>query len=287
MKHVVLRPRAIKPDVEWSRITANPPPLPTVVLVLLVLAISIASPESSSASAGGAAGEKIRQNPPDGLLYLWIPAGQFVMGCSPGDEECFNEEKPAHHVTISKGFWMGQTEVTVRAYKRFAGISENEPPLEANSAAYHHQLDMPVVNVTWDEADEYCKWAGGRLPTEAEWEYAARGGDKQARYSQLDEIAWYQKNSVNATHKVAQKIPNGFGLFDVLGNAWEWVGDWYDGRYYSRSPDVDPAGPQSGTMHVLRGGSWISTPNLLRVSDRGRSKAELRFNYFGYRCVLE
>ena len=112
-------------------------------------------------------------------------------------------------------------------------------------------------------------------------------GSGQARYGELDQIAWYQKNSGNTSHEVSQKQPNAFGLVDVLGNTWEWVNDWYDGTYYSRSPEKDPTGPEKGTMHVLRGGSWINTANLLRVSDRGRSTADLRFNYFGMRCVLD
>ncbi len=210
------------------------------------------------------------------------------MGCSPGDRECFSEELPPHHVTISKGFWMGQTEITVRAYELFAGIGQtngqNASKMSANPG--EDDLAMPAVDLTWDDAHDYCAWAGGRLPSEAEWEYAARGGSAQPRYGELDQIAWYQKNSNNSAHGVAKKRGNGFGLFDMLGNAWEWTNDWYEGTFYSNSPEVDPKGPPTGTMHVLRGGSWMNTSNLLRVSDRGRSNGDLRFNYFGVRCVL-
>jgi formylglycine-generating enzyme required for sulfatase activity len=227
-----------------------------------------------------------RRNPRDGLFYQWIPPGSFLMGCSAGDHECFREEMPPHSVTISKGFWIGQTEVTVGAYKKFARLAESNK-VDAQASAHQADADdsMPIVVVTWDEARDYCNWEGGRLPTEAEWEYAARGGSSAARYAVLDRIAWYQKNSDNRTHPVSRKLPNGFGLFDVLGNAWEWVNDWYDGTYYSKSPNLDPTGPDNGTMHVLRGGSWMNTANLLRVSDRGRSNADLRFNYFGIRCI--
>lgn len=189
---------------------------------------------------------------------------------------------------------MGQTEVTVEAYKRFARIAEDHPKSSSADASSNISLagkqrdgnDMPVVNVTWDEANDFCKWAGGRLPTEAEWEYAARAGSTTPRYGELDDIAWYEKNSGNTIHIAGQKHANQFGLFDMLGNAWEWVNDWYDGKYYSRSPELDPAGPETGQMHGLRGGSWLNGAKLIRVSDRGRSAPELRFNYFGLRCTL-
>jgi formylglycine-generating enzyme required for sulfatase activity len=223
------------------------------------------------------------------MQYVWIPPGTFMMGCSTGDNQCFSEEKPAHQVSISRGFWIGQTEVTVEAYEKFAGITEDHPT-SANGAALSssgfHDEAMPVVNVTWDEANDFCKWAGGRLPTEAEWEYAARAGSSASRHGDLDDIAWYEKNSGNATHRVGQKRANQFGLFDMLGNAWEWVNDWYDGKYYAKSPELDPAGPVAGQMHGLRGGSWLNNSKLLRASDRGRSLPDLRFNYFGLRCVL-
>ncbi len=244
-------------------------------------ALAVALAGNAAAGKGPIAG-KIKTNPQDGLVYVWIPAGNFMMGCSAGDEECFNEEMPEHHVIISKGFWMGQTEVTVHAYEHFAGIARDGE--HGSSEPYDN---MPAVDVTWDEAQDYCKWAGGRLPTEAEWEYAARAGNTQARYGELDQIAWYRKNSSDSAHQVAQKRANEFGLFDTLGNAWEWVNDWYDGSYYSKSPEIDPAGPPVGALHVLRGGSWMNTSNLLRVSDRGRSNADLRFNYFGVRCALD
>jgi formylglycine-generating enzyme required for sulfatase activity len=255
-----------------------------VVLILgLVLNLSAVcqSPKNGTAT---------KTNPPDELRFVWIPPGSFSMGCSPGDNECFSEELPAHRVTISRGFWIGQTEVTVRAYERFAGIPGDGAPLPTATKPTQRKVSedsMPIVLVTWDEARDYCKWAGGRLPTEAEWEYAARGGSTEARYGKLDEIAWYQKNSGDTVHQVSQKLANGFGLFDMLGNAWEWVNDWYEGTYYSASPELDPQGPANGMMHVLRGGSWMNSPNLLRLSDRGRSNADLRFNYFGVRCVLD
>ncbi len=243
-------------------------------------------PQKGRAPSPGAT----KRNPQDGMQYVWIPSGSFMMGCSSGDDQCFSEEKPAHQVSISKGFWIGRTEVTVEAYEKFAGITNDRATLPANLLSSggdpREGQATPVVNVTWDEANDFCKWAGGRLPTEAEWEYAARGGSATSLYGELDDLAWYEKNSGNTIHQVGQKQSNKFGLFDMLGNAWEWVSDWYDGKYYARSPELDPAGPETGQLHGLRGGSWLSSSKLLRASDRGRSFAALRFNYFGLRCAL-
>jgi len=190
------------------------------------------------------------------------------MGCSPGDSECEDHEKPSHQVKISKGFWLGQTEVTVGAYKRFAGQTGRDMPSAPSFNPGWSNAQMPIVNVTWDDSQAYCRWVGGRLPTEAEWEYAARGGSTDARYGPIDETAWYATNSGVQTHEVAQKRANGFGLFDTLGNVWEWVNDWYDEHYYSSSPGADPPGPASGRYRVLRGGSWNVNPRDVRVSNR-------------------
>jgi formylglycine-generating enzyme required for sulfatase activity len=261
------------------------------------------------------AGVTVRENPKDGLKYVWIPPGTFMMGCSPGDSECGSEEKPPHQVNITKGFWMGQTEVTVGAYKRFAAATgrqmPDEPVLEGRplNAGWGNEA-MPIVDVAWDDAQAYCSWAGGRLPTEAEWEYAARAGSTGARYGDLHEIAWYADNSGrkrldsdriwkedpenynkrldengNGMHEVGQKRANGFGLYDMLGNVWEWVNDWYDQNYYQNSPFQDPTGPTRGTLRVLRGGSWDRAPRVVRVSVRYWIIPVKRIIfYFGLRC---
>jgi len=259
----------------------------------------------------------VKENPKDGLKYVWIPPGSFMMGCSPGDSECDADEKPAHRVTSSKGFWMGQTEVTVGAYKRFARESGRAMPQEPNfmgralNSGWTNDA-MPMVEVSWDDAAAYCSWAGGRLPTEAEWEYAARGGSTQARYGALDDIAWYADNSGvsridsshiwrqeqkkyierlrdngNRMHEVAQKRANGFGLYDMLGNVWEWLNNWYGENYYQNSPATDPQGPASGGLRVLRGGSWSNVPRSVRVSYRYRYAPVNRVVVNGCRCAWE
>jgi formylglycine-generating enzyme required for sulfatase activity len=123
-----------------------------------------------------------------------------------------------------------------------------------------------------------------RLPTEAEWEYAARAGSSATRYGSLDEIAWYFGNSESRTHDVGGKIPNAWNLYDMLGNVWEWVNDWYDESFYSTGETRDPKGPAGGTYRALRGGSWVSYPRYVRVSDR-LGQAWVRNRDIGLRCA--
>ncbi len=213
-------------------------------------------------------------NPKDGLIYVWIPPGTFTMGCSPGDGECGDNEKPAHQVTLSKGFWLGRTEVTQAAYQRVKGANPS----------YFKGDRLPVEQVNWDEASSYCSAVGMRLPTEAEWEYAARAGSTASRYGDVDAIAWHDSNSGGKTHEVAQKQANPWGLYDMLGNVWEWTADWYDANYYQHSESRDSTGPSSGATRSLRGGSWYDYPGLSRVSLRLRLQPGLRNVYLGVRC---
>jgi formylglycine-generating enzyme required for sulfatase activity len=213
-------------------------------------------------------------NTKDGLTYVWIPPGKFQMGCSPGDTECFDPEKSPWQVTISKGFWMGQTEVTQEAYQRVMG--KNPSTSKAPR--------LPVEEVTWDDAVSYCKAVDMRLPTEAEWEYAARAGTTGARYGDLDVIAWQATNSQKKTHEVGGKQANAWGLYDILGNVWEWVSDWYTDDYPTAA-QADPQGPADGTVRVRRGGAFDDSPRYARASFRSRGRTSYHYNNLGMRCV--
>jgi formylglycine-generating enzyme required for sulfatase activity len=240
-------------------------------LPLTLLAQSPAQP-ASLPKAGAKAGQT-ELNPTDGQTYVWIPAGTFLIGCSPGDAECDRDEKPAHQVTLTKGFWIGQTPVTQEAYRLVTG----------QSPGYFKGAKFPVESLSWDEAQTYCQATGLRLPTEAEWEYAARAGSAISRYADLDQVAWYGVNSGDKTHEVMQKQPNAWHLYDMLGNIWEWTADWY--APYTAASATDPQSPASGKIRVLRGGSWANGPSFVRISVRSGNEPEHKSNVVGFRCA--
>lgn len=214
-------------------------------------------------------------NPNDGLTYIWIPPGSFMMGCSPGDDECTPREKPSHRVEISKGFWIGETPVTQAAYQQVMG----------SNPSHFKGPQRPVESVRWDDAAAYCRAVGMRLPTEAEWEYAARAGSTVARYGQRNDISWYDKNAQGQTHEVKEKRSNAWGLYDTLGNVREWVADWLDEAAYRRGGVGDPQGPTDGKYRVVRGGSWSNGSRSARASGRGAYVPTSRYNYIGFRCT--
>ena len=225
-------------------------------------------------------------NPADGLEYVWIPPGEFWMGAVPGDEEATDAEKPRHEVTISRGFWMGSTPVTANAFRRFCESTGAEMPEE-----FEYDPDWtgeyPIVNVDWEDAAAYCAWAGGRLPTEAEWEYAARGGLEGCIYpwgNELTEADASFKN-LGGMERVGRYPPNGFGLYDMAGTVWEWCSDWFN--YYGAARVKDPSRPEtSGHGRVERGGSRGDSPISLRVSNRKRNEWGW-YGYLGFRSVRE
>ena len=213
-------------------------------------------------------------SPPPGMVF--VAGGTFQMGSNSE-----SDEKPIHTVTIS-GFFMDKTEVTQAEYRKVMGKTPS---------SFSGCDDCPVEKVSWHDANAYAKKVGKRLPTEAEWEYAARGGNKSKGYAysgsnDLDAVAWYNNNSGSKTHPVAQKQPNELGLYDMSGNVWEWCSDWYDEGYYSGSPQTDPQGSNSGKSRVLRGGSWYSNDYLCRVAYRNRYYPDLRNYNYGFRLVL-
>jgi len=196
------------------------------------------------------------------------------MGCSPGDNECANDEKPSHQVTISKGFWVGQTEVTVGAYKHFAAATGRQMRPAPNFNSGWANDAMPIVFVTWNDAHDFCAWAGARLPTEAEWEYAARGGP-------LDEVAWQSNNSGDQAHAVGQKGVNGCGFLQTFQDFLEWLNDWLDENYYNNSPVQDPPGPPSGQFRVAR---YDCGSRGVPVSRRYRLDPARRGDRYTFRC---
>jgi formylglycine-generating enzyme required for sulfatase activity len=253
----------------------------------------------------------------DGLTYRRLPAAKFRMGCSPGDSDCDYDEKPARDVTLTKPFWIAQTETTVEAYRLYAEATGAGMPPEPlwNARALNpgwREGKVPIVNVTWREAKSFCEWMGGRLPTHAEWEYAARGGSGGSRYGELGGVAWYGDNSGNGPldtaglyakgtnyfyaklyengngfHRVGLKAPNEFGLFDMLGNAWEWVADYYVEKYDYASELSDPHGPASGRYRILRGGSFDAPARDARASGLGWSDPNNRDFTIGFRCAAD
>jgi formylglycine-generating enzyme required for sulfatase activity len=200
-------------------------------------------------------------NAKDGLTYVWIPAGSFTMGCSPGDSACLDDEKPPHAEQIANGFWLGRTEVTQAAWAKVKG-----PP---NPSRFKGD-QMPAESIDWTQAASYCKDIGGRLPTGKEWEYAARAGAPGPRYGLLNDVAWYFVNSGRTTHPVGLKQANAYGLYDMLGNVWEWTADDY---------------PTGGK--VVRGGSWNDNSSGVRASFRNGSEPATRGSTIGFRCVGE
>ena len=197
-----------------------------------------------------------------GMEFMWIPPGGFLMG-SPEDEEGHRVDELRHEVRISEGFWMEKYEVTQGEWESVMG---------ANPSRFSDcGPKCPVEHVSWFDMDEFIQRLNGREsgkgyryrpPTEAEWEYAARAGTTGARYGELHSIAWYRDNSGSETHPVGRKRANAWGLHDMLGNVWEWTGDWYD-RYPSGSV-TDPQGPSTGSYRVIRGGSWAFLAGFVR-----------------------
>jgi len=220
---------------------------------------------------------KFKVNITDITNMVFVEGGTFQMGSNSGD----SDEKPVHTVTV-KGFWISKYEVTQAEYSRVMGTNPS----------YFKCDDCPVENVSWEDAVEYARRVGGRLPTEAEWEYAARGGTQSRGYrysgsNNLDEIGWYNNNSGSKTHPVGQKQPNELGLYDMSGNVWEWCEDWYSSEYYQNSPQVEPKGPSSGTDRVLRGGSWRDSDIGCRQTNRSRDRPAFRLHLIGFRCVRD
>lgn len=269
-----------------------------------------------------------------------VKAGTFMMGCTREQGgDCYDDEKPAHPVTLTKDFYLGKYPVTNTQYAVFLNEKGNQTEGSApwidlsgewSEAARCRILaegntfraesgyeNHPVVYVSWYGAKAYCDWLSAksgksyRLPTEVEWEYAARGGhlapDRQTKYAgsdNADEVAWYWENSGDKRlsgdwsedklksnncqpRPVGRKKTNTLGLYDMSGNVWEWCNDWYDADYYKKSPTENPKGPSNGSARVVRGGSWLNDTGYVRVSDRDYSNPTGRYSGVGFRAARD
>ena len=225
-----------------------------------------------------------------GILFVKIEAGCFMMGKDTDLKESSPIELPQHRVCIEKPFYLGETEITQKQWETVMG----------NNPSKFKSLYKPVEKVNWNDTQEFIKrlntQEGGnafRLPSEAEWEYSARAGSS-GLYSfgdkpkDLIDYAWFGDEGYGgASHEVAQKKSNPWGLYDMHGNVWEWVQDWYDPTYYQNSPEKDPKGPESGQYRVYRGGSWVGKAANLRSSIRYSSLPVSRTGDIGFRLLRE
>lgn len=255
-----------------------------------------------------------------------VEGGTFQMGAtSEQGSDAESDEKPVHSVTLSN-YYIGKCEVTVNEFRQFINETGYRTDAEKEGWSWRWmQVDgqwkwnkvnglnwrcgtdgkvrdasedtHPVLYVSWNDAMEYCKWLKQKtgkaftLPTEAQWEYAARGGKKSNGYkytgsNDIGSVAWYTNNSDSKTHPVKGKSPNELGLYDMSGNVWEWCSDWYGSDYYGKSPSTNPQGPLNGSYRVLRGGSWSNGARYCRVSYRNRNDPGNPLNSYGFRLAL-
>jgi len=224
-----------------------------------------------------------------GMEFVLIKPGSFMMGSAPEPfRPSDRNETPQHRVVISRPFYLGRYEVTQAQWEAVMG----------NDPSQFKGRDHPVENVSWNDAQEFIRrlnaregHARYRLPTEAEWEYAARAGSGAYYAAGDDEGAlsrheWYDGNSGETTHPVGQKLPNAWGLHDMGGNVVERVQDWYDKEYYANSPETDPKGPADGSYRVLRGGSWAHDVVICRPAMRAYDSLDDRYDYVGFRLAF-
>lgn len=240
-----------------------------------------------------------------------VPAGCFLMGNT--FDDAYHIEMPVHQVCVSD-FSVAVVPVTLGEFERFVTESayrtdaekrdgcyvydgdswKKEPSANWRSPGFPQEGNHPAVCISWNDSVAFARWLSAknnreyRLPTEAEWEYAARSGGKLEPFAggdDIDSLAWYAANSENRTHSVGQKQANGLGLFDMSGNVWQWTGDWFGKRYYRESPRNDPQGPESGTKRVFRGGSWFYDQRGARTTYRDFSSPDFSSSYLGFRLV--
>ncbi len=221
----------------------------------------------------------------ESIEWVKVEGGTFQMGCQKTEADCYPDEEQ-HAVTVST-FHISKYEITVEQFRYYCQQTGNQMPPAPH---FGWEDKAPIVNVTWQQAYDYAKWIGGRLPTEAEWEYAARGGkySKGYTYSGSDdalEVGWCYENSDKKTHPVGEKKANELGLYDMSGNAWEWCNDNYEIYYYKNSPQKNPQGPAKGIGKVNRGGCYNFDYHLMKNSHRRGSGEESIGTGTGFRIV--
>ena len=231
-------------------------------------------------------------NPVDYMILAYVPAGEFLMGASHYDSGLDENELPQHSVYLD-AFWISKTQVTNAMFT--ACVNTNICNYSVSHTTNPHYLDPlyanhPVVYVSWEMAQTYCNWTGGRLPTEAEWEKAARGPDgvRYAWGEELPRLKFVNANNEYGTTTAAGIFPYGksyYGVFDMGGNVREWVSDWYNAAYYQTTPDRNPMGPSTGDKKVLKGASFSDNYRYCRVSNRLAHEPKSPGNVRGFRCV--
>jgi len=224
---------------------------------------------------------------PAGIEWVSIPGGSFQMGSNDGADD----EKPVHTVRVS-GFEMSRSEVTVGQYRACVDAGSCSEPdtggyKDACNWGKSGREDHPINCVDWEQASTFARWAGGRLPSESEWEYAVRGGQSYtyAGSSTAGDVAWYKDNSGGRTHEVCGKRQNGYGLCDMSGNVWEWVEDWYHDSYSGAPTDGSSWTSGGGSRRVYRGGSGYASATNVRVANRFRDPPSNRLCSIGFRLT--
>ncbi len=222
------------------------------------------------------------------IVFIPIEGGEFIMGATREQgSDAYDDEKPSHNVKLSN-FHMSKTAITVKQYREFCIATGHHMPEEPNWGWID---DHPIVNVSWFDANEFTIWAGCRLPTEAEWEFAARGGIKNRHYkysgsNKVHDVSWNSETTKNTgTRPVAQKLPNELGLYDMSGNVYEWCNDWK--AEYKSEAALNPQGDIDGYIKVAKGGSWCSATRSSRVSNRNDDPPEFYSHNVGFRVAKD